>query len=304
MQMLRRTKVFVILFFLISVGVWKGYDIYAGLQTDNSQPVITMESESLTVSVKDGDSALLEGVTAEDAGDGDLTDKIFIESRRNFIEKGKFNVTYAVSDSDNHVARATREIVYSDYVSPQFELTEPLQFAATRSSQEDVDIAANLSAHDVIDGNISNRIRISGDYTMSSHTAGDYPMEFIVMNSMGDTVSFPVTVKIYDSSNSPQLKINLKQYLMNVPVGTTVDLDSMVESIEYRGVTYKRAEDGAFYSGEYDRNGEAMIIPAGRMSYSGEVDFSEPGVYEITYTYNDSEEEISKDTRLYLVVYN
>ena len=47
-----------------------------------------------------------------------------------------------------------------------------------------------------------------------------------------------------------------------------------------------------------------MTIPAGRMSYSGEVDFSEPGVYEITYTYNDSEEEISKDTRLYLVVYD
>jgi hypothetical protein len=138
---------------------------------------------------------------------------------------------------------------------------------------------------------------------MSSHTAGDYPMEFIVMNSMGDTVSFPVTVKIYDSSNSPQLKINLKQYLMNVPVGTTVDLDSMVESIEYRGVTYKRAEDGAFYSGEYDRNGEAISIPAGRMSYSGEVDFREPGVYEITYTYTDSEEGITNDTRLYLSVY-
>ena len=64
MQMLRRTKVFVILFFLISVGVWKGYDIYAGLQADNSQPVITMESESLSCSVKDGDSALLTGVTA------------------------------------------------------------------------------------------------------------------------------------------------------------------------------------------------------------------------------------------------
>ena len=302
--MLRRTKVFVILFFLISVGVWKGYDIYAGLQADNSQPVINMESESLTVSVKDGDSALLEGVTAEDAGDGDLTDKIFIESRRNFIEKGKFTVTYAVADSDNHVARATREIVYSDYVSPQFELTEPLEFAATRSAQEDVDIAANLSAHDVIDGNISNRIRISGDYTMSSHTAGEYPMEFIVMNSLGDTVTLPVTVKIYDTSYNQLPKIKLKKYLLNVQAGTNVDLDSMVESIEYRGVTYKRAEDGAFYSGEYDRNGEAMTIPAGRMSYSGEVDFSETGVYEITYTYNDSEEEISKDTRLYLVVYD
>lgn len=302
--MLRRTKVFVILFFLISVGVWKGYDIYAGLQADNSQPVINMESESLTVSVKDGDSALLEGVTAEDAGDGDLTDKIFIESRRNFIEKGKFSVTFAVADSDNHVARATREIVYSDYVSPQFELTEPLEFAATRSAQEDVDIAANLSAHDVIDGNISNRIRISGDYTMSSHTAGDYPMEFIVMNSLGDTVSLPVTVKIYGTSYSQLPKIKLKKYLLNVQAGTEVDLDSMVESIEYRGVVYERAEDGAFYSGEYDRNGEAIMIPAGRISYSGEVNFSEPGVYEIIYTYDDSEEEITNNTRLYLVVYD
>ena len=304
MQMLRRTKVFVILFFLISVGVWKGYDIYAGLQADNSQPVITMESESLSVSVKDGDSALLTGVTAEDAGDGDLTDKIFIESRRNFIEKGKFNVTYAVADSDNHVARATREIVYSDYVSPQFELTEPLEFAATRSAQEDVDIAANLSAHDVIDGNISNRIRISGDYTMSSHTAGDYPMEFIVMNSLGDTVSLPVTVKIYGTSYSQLPKIKLKKYLLNVQAGTEVDLDSMVESIEYRGVTYKREEDGAFYSGEYDKYGEAITIPASRISYSGEADMSEPGVYEITYTYDDSEEEITNNTRLYLVVYD
>ena len=302
--MLRRTKVFVILFFLISVGVWKGYDIYAGLQTDNSQPVITMESESLSVSVKDGDSALLEGVTAEDAGDGDLTDKIFIESRRNFIEKGKFTVTYAVADSDNHVARATREIVYSDYVSPQFELTEPLEFAATRSAQEDVDIAANLSAHDVIDGNISNRIRISGDYTMSSHTAGEYPMEFIVMNSLGDTVSLPVTVKIYGTSYSQLPKIKLKKYLLNVQAGTEVDLDSMVESIEYRGVTYKREEDGAFYSGEYDKYGEAITIPASRISYSGEADMSEPGVYEITYTYDDSEEEITNNTRLYLVVYD
>lgn len=301
--MLRRTKVFVILFFLISVGVWKGYDIYAGLQTDNSQPVITLASESVTVSVKDGESAILEGVTAEDAGDGNLTDKIFIESRRNFIEKGKFNVTYAVADSDNHVARATREVIYSDYVSPQFELTEPLEFPNTKSAQEDIDIAANLSAHDVIDGDISNKIRISGEYTMNSHTIGDYPMEFVVMNSMGDTVTLPVTVKIYESSASPLPKINLKKYLLNVPVGTKVDLDSMVESIEYRGVTYIKEEDGAFYSGDYNSNGEAIMIPAGRISYSGQVDFREPGVYEITYTYSDSEEELTNNTRLYLAVY-
>jgi hypothetical protein len=208
-----------------------------------------------------------------------------------------------VADSDSHVARATREVVYSDYISPQFELTEPLEFAKTQTAQEDVDIATNLSAHDVIDGNISNKIRISGEYTMNSYTVGDYPMEFVVMNSMGDVVTLPVTVRIYDASATPQPKINLKEYLMNVPVGTEVDLGSMVESIEYRGVTYVREEDGAFYSDDYTSSGEAIAIPAGRISYSGDVNFREPGVYEIKYTYADSEEGITNDTRLYLVVY-
>jgi hypothetical protein len=303
--MLRRTKVFVILFFLISVGVWKGYDMTAGLRVDNSQPVITMSSESVKVSVQGGDEAILEGVVAEDAKDGNLTDQIFIESRNNFFEKGKFNVTLAVADSDNHLARATREIEYSDYVSPQFELTEPLEFPKASGSQDDADISANLSAHDVIDGDISNKIRISGEYSMNSYEADIYPMEFIVMNSMGDTAKLPVNVKIYEPSDKNSLpQIHLKNYLINTPVGSNIDLGNIIDNITYRNMTYVRQEDGTFFSGEYDRDGQAITIPTSFVSYSGDVDFSEPGVYEVTYTYNDSEEEIKNDTRLYIVVYD
>ncbi len=303
--MLRRTRVFVILFFLLSVGIWKGYDVLTGLSTDNSQPVITLSSESLTISVADGDAAILQGVTAEDAKDGDLTDKIFIESRKRFVEKGKFTVTYAVADSDNHLVRADREIIYSDYVSPQFELSEPLEFPKSASAQDDADISAHLSAHDAIAGDISNKIRISGEYTMSSNAVGDYPMEFIVMNSMGDTVTLPVTVSIYDPSAKNSLpKINLSSYLINTPVGSEIDLDGVLKSIEYRGLIYQREEDGSFQSGEYNRDGEPIMIPAGFVSREGSVNFNDPGVYEVTYMYNDSEEEITNHTRLYVVVYD
>jgi hypothetical protein len=246
----------------------------------------------------------MQGVTAEDASDGDLTDKIFIESRKHFIEKGKFIVTYAVADSDNHLVRADREIVYSDYISPQFKLSQPLEFPKAASSQSDADISAHLSAQDVIDGDISNKIRISGEYTMSSNVVGEYPMEFIVMNSLGDTVTLPVTVKIYDPSKKnsvPQLK--LTNYLINTPVGTEVDLDDVLQSIEYRGTTYLREADGDFYSGEYNRDGEPIKIPSSYLTREGSVNFNDPGVYEITYTYNDSEEEITNNARLYVVVY-
>lgn len=303
--MLRRTRIFVILFFLVSVAVWKGYDIFTSLRTDRSVPVITMTSESVNISVKDGDAAILNGVTAEDASDGDLTDKIFIESRKNFVEKGKFIATFAVADADNHLTRATREVIYNDYVSPQYELSGPLEFAKTTSTQDDINIAVHLSAHDVLDGNISNKIRISGDYKLNTTTVGYYPMEFLVMNTMGDTSTLPVTVKIYDSAETRGLpKINLRNYLVNIPVGTWLDLENMIESINYRGVTYTRGDDGSFYSGEYNKNGEPIMIPSNYVTRTGEVDFNAPGVYEVTYTYNNTQEEITNDTRLYVVVYD
>lgn len=303
--MLRRTRVFVILLFLVSVPMWKGYDVYTSITADNSQPVISLESDSITISVRDGDEAIMQGVSAEDARDGDLTDKVFIENRKRFVEKGKFTVTYAVADSDDHFARATREVIYSDYVSPQFELSEPLEFQASNGSQDDVNIAAHLSAHDVLDGNISNKIRISGEYKMSSTQTGDYPMEFIVMNSMGDTVTLPVTVRIYElGSENYRPVLKLKHCLINTPVGTSVNLDDMIESISYHGTTYYPGNEGGFYSGEYDKDGEPIMIPASYVSRTGEVDFSDPGVYEITYTYNDVEGEITSDTRLIVVVYD
>ena len=144
--MLRRTRIFVIIFFLFSVSVWGGYKIYARSHADTSSPVITMDETSVTVSVEDGDKGILEGVRAEDKKDGDLTDQIFIESRSNFIEKGRFTVTFAVADSDNHVSKASREITYSDYHSPRFELSQPLKFQTTSETMDDLNIAANLSA--------------------------------------------------------------------------------------------------------------------------------------------------------------
>ena len=52
--------------------------------TNNSAPIITIKDEILTVSVKDKEKALLKGVSASDAEDGDLTSKIVIEITSQF----------------------------------------------------------------------------------------------------------------------------------------------------------------------------------------------------------------------------
>ena len=301
--MLRRTRIFVIIFFVFSVAVWGGYRLYERTNRDTTIPVITMDSGSITVPVEGYEEAIMEGVSAKDEKDGDLTDKVFIESRSTFIGKGKFNVTYAVADSNNHVAKATREVILSDYHSPRFELSAPLKFQTTAEKREDINLAESLSAHDVLDGDISNKIRISGDYRLSSNTTGDYPMEFIVMNSMGDVVHLPVTVTIYSASEENSLpKIVLSSYLANTTVGQGVDVVGMIEEISYRGYTYHREEDGNFYSGEYDKDGLPIMFTADSLFIETAVDFNTPGAYEVKITYTDEVEGVSNYTYMYIVV--
>ena len=301
--MLRRTRIFVVIFFIFSVTVWGVYQTYTRMHTDKTSPVITMDEDAITVSVEEGDAAILKGVTAKDEKDGDLTDRIFIESRSKFVDKGLFTVTYAVADSDNHVTKASRQVTYSDYHSPRFELSAPLKYQTSRETQDDLNIAANLSVHDSLDGNISNKIRISGDYTLSSYSPGDYPMEFIVTNSMGDTSRLPVTVTIYSGSDEKYLpKITLSHYLVNTPVGNALDPFALISEVSYAGYTYHRAEDGNFYSGEYDKNGQPVMFTPDNLTIESNVDYNVPGTYEAKISYTDAREGVSNYAYMYIVV--
>ena len=301
--MLRRTRIFVIIFFVFSVVIWGTYRMHERINKDTTMPVIKLDSESITVSVEGYEEAILEGVTAKDEKDGDLTDKVFIESKSTFMGKGKFNVTYAVADSDNHVAKATREVIFNDYHSPKFKLSAPLKFQTTMENRADINLAENLSAIDVLDGDISNKIRISSDYSLSSYTTGNYPMEFIVMNSMGDVVHLPVTVTIYSASEESALpKIVMESYLANTTVGQGVDVVGMIDSISYRGYTYHLADDGNFYSGEYDKDGMPIMFTTDSLFIETDVDFNTPGVYEVKITYTDEVEGVSNYTYIYIVV--
>ncbi len=302
--MLRKTRIFVVLFFICSAFVFGGYRIVHAISTDRTLPVIEMNSDSITVSVEGGDKAILEGVTAIDEKDGDITENLFIESRSNFVESGRFNVTIAVADRDNHVTKAEREVIYNDYRSPQFTLTEPLKFQTSRETRDDLNIAKYLSANDVIDGDISNKIKISSDYSITGYATGDYQMEFIVTNSMGDIVRLPVIVTVYSAIEESGLpEIILSNYLINTPVGKGVDVASLIEQIEYHNDTYRRGDDGNLYNGEFDAEGNPIMFDRDSIKIDTEVDWNVPGVYEVKISFTDEVANISNFTRCYIVVY-
>lgn len=83
--------------------------MYAG--QDRKPPVISTEKMDITYREGDNYSALLEGVTAKDNREGDLTDQIFVDKIVP-LEDGKAVVYYGVMDKKKNVGTATRVITY------------------------------------------------------------------------------------------------------------------------------------------------------------------------------------------------
>ena len=288
---MRRLRVTIVLVFVLSVIAFIAYNVLTRMVEDHTPPVITCDSDTVTVSVEDDDSALFQGMTAEDNRDGDLTDSIRVSSMSNFTEPGKRTANYAVFDSSNQVATYSRTVEYTDYTSPQIHLSEPLRFGL--EEMEDINLAENMTVQDCLDGDISSQIRATFSDNAYISQAGNYEVTVQVSNSAGDTCSVPLTVTVTDSSDDEEMDKYypvLSQYIVYTNVGKSVDLNSLVIGLERNGSEYLFEDDNSFLPGE-----------RGDVQVSGSVDYKTAGTYTVDYTFT-TEDDVSATTKLAVVV--
>ena len=237
-------------FCLVSLACYYGYSYVNDTMADKTYPVIEMEAQEIAVSVKDGEEALLRGVTAHDEKDGDVTESIVIESVSRFAN-GKRTVTYAAFDKDRHVSKASREITYTDYEAPKFSCEEGYRFPIGVKSVIDA-----MEAEDCIDGNLTKVIKASNGAYIDASVAGTYNFQYQVANSAGDVEYLPVTVEIYDPSDSKTIHFELTEYVVYTTVGKKINARS-----------YLDVDNPGLYTIDESK-----------------VNYNEPGVYEITYS--------------------
>lgn len=251
-------------FCAVSMVCYYGYDHMTTKMADQTYPQITIEKEELVLSIKDGEDSLLQGVTAYDEKDGDVTDSIVVESVSRFAN-GKKTVTYAAFDSDCHVSKATREISYKDYESPKFQCEDGYRFAVGAKSVVDV-----MSATDCIDGDLTSVIKVSPGFYVDTYTPGTYAFQYQVANSSGDVEYLPVTVEIYDPADRNVLNISLTKYVVYTEVGKEIDPEGYIGENPY-----------SVYADDSN------------------VDYDTPGTYEIVYSMRSGD---SKGTNRLAVV--
>ncbi len=227
---MRALRGIIIVLFVVATALFSVFYVREKINTDNTIPVIKVESELLEVSFNATDEELLQGVTAYDEKDKDLTDRIIVESVSNFLDDGVCKVVYAVCDNDNNVTNATRKIKYKNYESPKFSVGESLCF----SIYDKPDVSTAIKAYDCIDGDISRNIIItSDDYTSAGSVVGVFSLDISVSNSKGDTSNLKLPLVIEDRSLlSPE--INLREYLTYIKIGDEIDYRSFITDVTDR----------------------------------------------------------------------
>ncbi|PEF43529.1 hypothetical protein CON22_25815, partial [Bacillus cereus] len=237
------------------VGSWHPYNRDA--EAPNNKPIIKAEDRI----IKEG--AVFDprvGVTAHDAEDGDLTNKIEILSNNvDTTKPGEYTVIYSVTDSDgNKVEKQIKVTVKAD--------EKPVIEAKDRVIKvgDNFDPKEGVTAHDEEDGDLTNKIEIISN-NVDTTKRGEYTVVYSVIDSHGNKVEKQIKVTV-TSDEKPVIEAKDRV----IKVGDNFD--------PKEGVTAHDEEDG-------DLTSKIEVI------YNN-VDTTKPGEYTVAYIVRDSDGHI------------
>lgn len=259
---MRLVKIGLMVVFILSAALFGVSEILELKGRDPDAPEIVSDRDVLEIPCAYTMEQLMEGVSASDEQDGDLTDQIVAGSFSRFVDPGVTNLTYVVFDSRGQSASLTREVRFTDYHSPRFALSEPLVFREGEGSYTEA--MERLDAVDQLDGSRKDWI-VQTDTDVNYSTAGNYTMSVEVTNSLGDTASAGLPVHVVNAQ-SRNVQIALTQGIVYLEAGEEID-------------------PASYISGVTGPNGAAL--DPGTVSAQSGVDVNTPGCYEIHYQASD-----------------
>lgn len=259
---MRIVRLGLIIVFLLSLGLFGVTEAAQFVLQDQTEPEITSDRDVLEITCDYTEDQLMEGLSASDEKDGDLTSQIIAGSFSRFIEEGVSNITYVVFDSSNHPASLTRKVHFTDYHSPRFTLTEPLVFSEEEGSYTEA--MERLGATDQLDGDLKDWITQT-DTDVNYQRIGAYTMNVQVESSLGAVSELALPVHVV-SGESRNVDIALTGGILYTRTGSEINPMDYV-----REVTDSRGDQ----------------LDTSTIDVSSNVDTSQPGVYEIHYEVNE-----------------
>ncbi|MDY0294738.1 MAG: HYR domain-containing protein [Acholeplasmataceae bacterium] len=146
---------------------------------------------------------------------------------------GTYYVVYKIKDTAGNETLAEVEVQVIDTVAPTISgpttIVKPNNSALTVS-----EIKTQLTANDVVSGNVTASIVVSEDnYTGKGHLVGSYTIKFSVTDPSGNTANHTVTVTVED--NIPPIFYIKDNYFITVDQSVALTLGQIIDILEITG---------------------------------------------------------------------
>ena len=199
------------------------------------------------------------GATASDAADGDLTANIVTSGSVDANLAGTYTLSYNVSDSQgNPASTVSRTVVVADRTPPVISLTGSSTVNVEQGSSY---TDAGATASDIIDGNLSANITVSG--SVNTSLSGSYILNYNVSDNAGNAATTVSRTVIVSDTTRPVISLIGSNPLAH-EVGTIF------------------VDPGATASDNLDGNLSANI------NVTGSVNPNIVGTYTLSYNVSDS----------------
>ncbi len=255
--------IFAILLTLVLIGCTE--------QTGNEDSPSILGIKDITYTIGDDEPNYLDGVTASDQQDGDLTADISVDdSAVDYDTKGTYTVSYQVIDSDgHHVTKNIDVIVIApiDDVDPVISGTRDITYTIGDSIPNYLN---GVTASDQQDGDLTADISVD-DSAVDYDTEGTYTVSYQVIDSDGH----------HDTKNI--------DVIVMAPID---DVDPVISGT--RDITYTIGDsipnylNGVTASDQQDGDLTTLITVDDSL-----VDYNVQGVYSVTYRVSDAAENVA-----------
>ncbi len=182
------------------VGEFEDYGIT--LANDKKAPVITLIGNSTERVERSSSSSncwsetAFKSYTAKDPTEGDLTTKVVITSDLDCTTPGTYTIAFDVVDAAGNNATTVKRtiVVVNDKTPPTLTL---LGASSVSVEQCDPYLESGAVATDLIDGNLSSAIKITG--TVNTAVVGNYTLSYTVSDAQGNTATTSRLVQVVDT---------------------------------------------------------------------------------------------------------
>ncbi len=242
-----------------------GYVKVSDFNITNNQPVINASNRTINLN---STFKVLEGVSATDTEDGNLTSRIKTTGTVDTSKLGTYDITYTVTDNSNYSCSKTITVTVIGEANPTLEASnkEIVQF-------DEFDPLEGVTAKDYDGTDLTNEITYEGE--VDTNTVGEYEITYSVTNSANKTATKTIIVKVI-KNEEPVITANDKTAYLNR------------EFNPLEGVTATDKEDG-------DLTSKITVK-------TNTVNTEQEGEYSVTYEVSDNNNQKTTKTITVTVV--